>query len=140
MHAEPNLRLETLQIVGALAAFTALALPRGWAHKAQDDGLTTPAVALRVEQEDGVRSLRLPLPVVIGRGEQASLKVADARVSRTHARIEMVDGKLFLHDLGSRNGTLLNARPIDAPEALREGDEIDVGDARIVVGGVGVWK
>jgi pSer/pThr/pTyr-binding forkhead associated (FHA) protein len=140
MHAEPNLRLETLQIVGALAAFTVLALPRGWAHKAQDDGLTTPAVELRVEQADGVRSVRLPLPVVIGRGREATLKPADAQVSRTHARIEMMDGKLFLHDLGSRNGTLLNARPIDAPAALREGDEIDVGDTRIVVGGVGVWK
>jgi len=140
MRVEPNLRLETLQIVGALAAFVALALPRGWAHRAGDDGFEAHAVELRVEQGEAVRIVRLLLPVIIGRAAEAALVVADAQVSRMHARIDMVEGKLFLHDLGSRNGTLLNARPIDAPVALREGDEIDVGDARIVMGGTSVWK
>jgi pSer/pThr/pTyr-binding forkhead associated (FHA) protein len=57
-----------------------------------------------------------------------------------HARIELHDGTLSVRDLGSRNGTLVNARPISAPTPLQPGDEIDVGPARIVVGEVGPWR
>jgi pSer/pThr/pTyr-binding forkhead associated (FHA) protein len=140
MRAEPNLRLETLEIIGMLAAFLMLYLPRGCRHKAEDDVCASQSLELRVEQGAGTQNVRLPLPAVIGRAADATLVVADAQVSRRHARIDMVDGTLFLHDLGSRNGTLLNARPIDAPVALCEGDEITVGDARIIVGGSGAWK
>ena len=140
MRVEPNLRLETLEIVGMVAAFVVLLIPRRCRLKAEDDVSMSQFLELRVEQGNGARALRLPIPVIIGRAADATLVIADAQVSRRHARIDMVDGTLFLHDLGSRNGTLLNARPIDAPVALSEGDEINVGDARIVVGGSGAWK
>jgi pSer/pThr/pTyr-binding forkhead associated (FHA) protein len=57
-----------------------------------------------------------------------------------HARIDFIDDTLAIRDLNSRNGTLVNARPIDAPVALREGDEIDIGTTRIVFCGLGSWK
>jgi len=140
MRVEPNLRLETLEIVGMVAAFVVCVLPRRRSHKAEDEVSASQFIALRVEQENGTRALRLPIPVFIGRAADATLVIAGSQVSRKHARIDMVDGTPYLHDLGSRNGTLLNARPIDAPVALCEGDEITVGDARIVVGGRGAWK
>jgi pSer/pThr/pTyr-binding forkhead associated (FHA) protein len=61
-------------------------------------------------------------------------------VSRLHARIDLTDGALRIRDLDSRNGTLVNARPLDGAAALRDGDEIDVGTTRITFGGVGPWK
>jgi pSer/pThr/pTyr-binding forkhead associated (FHA) protein len=61
-------------------------------------------------------------------------------VSRAHARIDLSDGVLCVRDLDSRNGTLVNARPIDGPTDLHPGDEIDIGTTRIVYGGVGPWK
>jgi pSer/pThr/pTyr-binding forkhead associated (FHA) protein len=140
IRVEPNLRLETLEIIGMVAAFVLLVLPRRRHHKAEDDVSASQFIELRVERGNGARAVRLPIPAIIGRAADATLVIADAQVSRRHARIDMVDGALFLHDLGSRNGTLLNARPIDAPVAIRAGDEINVGDARIVVGGSGAWK
>jgi pSer/pThr/pTyr-binding forkhead associated (FHA) protein len=61
-------------------------------------------------------------------------------VSRLHARIDLTDGNLSIRDLDSRNGTLLNARPLDGTALLQDGDEIDVGTTRIVFCGVGPWK
>lgn len=98
------------------------------------------AVVLRVEDYEGTRTVRSPVPITIGRAPTATLVVPDAQVSRMHARIDLSDGVLSLLDLGSRNGTLLNARPIDGAAALETGDEIDIGTTRIVYAGVGAWK
>jgi len=56
----------------------------------------------------------------------------DFAVSRRHAELYWADGKLWLADLGSRNGTLLNGallagpgpRQPSAPAALKVGDVI----------------
>jgi pSer/pThr/pTyr-binding forkhead associated (FHA) protein len=57
--------------------------------------------------------------------------IADRAVSRRHARI-LVDARgATLEDLGSKNGTLLNGRPLEAPAPLADGDEIGLGEARI---------
>ena len=98
------------------------------------------AVVLRVEEDGRTRTVRAPVPITIGRAPSATLVVSDAQVSRVHARIDVMDGLLSVRDLDSRNGTFVNARPIAAPVALRDGDEIDVGTTRIVMSGVGPWK
>jgi pSer/pThr/pTyr-binding forkhead associated (FHA) protein len=54
----------------------------------------------------------------------------EAKVSRRHARISFVDGKYFLEDLGSTNGTFVNRGKRLAPgsrQPLGDGDEIIVG-------------
>jgi pSer/pThr/pTyr-binding forkhead associated (FHA) protein len=48
------------------------------------------------------------LPITIGRGVECGVRIDSPYVSRTHARIEWLDGALWLVDLGSRNGSLLN--------------------------------
>jgi hypothetical protein len=54
----------------------------------------------------------------------------EAKVSRRHARISLKDGKYFLEDLGSTNGTFVNRGKRLSPGArqpLKDGDEIIVG-------------
>jgi len=49
----------------------------------------------------------------IGRDESCALRLDDADVSRRHARLHWEGAELVLSDLGSRNGTFLNARRIE---------------------------
>lgn len=51
----------------------------------------------------------------------------DSYASQLHARIFRRDGRLWLEDLGSTNGTYLNAKAVTSPVALRRGDRVQVG-------------
>jgi DNA-binding winged helix-turn-helix (wHTH) protein len=68
---------------------------------------------------------------VLGRVPDAVVWIADRAVSRRHARILVDERGATLEDLGSKNGTLLNGRPLAAPAPLADGDEIGLGEARI---------
>ena len=141
MSLRSNVRAEGLLVV-LLAALFLLACV-SWRHgrRLRDDSIVSlQAVVLRVEENERTRTVRAPVPITIGRAPSATLTIPDARVSRLHARIYLDDGALSIRDLDSRNGTLVNARPIDAPVPLRDGDEIDIGTTRIVFCGVGPWK
>jgi len=136
-----NLRLESLALVACVALFLFFAVPRSRGRKMRDDAIAAlQAVVLRVEEDARTRTVRVPVPVTIGRAPAATLVIPDAQVSRLHARIDFIDGTLAVRDLDSRNGTLVNARPIDGPVELRDGDEIDIGMTRIVFCGAGRWK
>lgn len=135
----PNVPLMSLGVVGALALFVVLAIPRR-TNARSDEIAAMQAVVLRVEEDGGTRTVRAPAPITIGRAPTATLVVPDAQVSRLHARIDLSQGVLSVRDLGSRNGTLVNARPIEGSVALAVGDEIDIGFTRIVYRGVGPWK
>ncbi len=67
--------------------------------------------------------------LIIGRDpNNADVVVEHSLVSRRHAQIAPArDGKLYLIDLQSRNGTHVNGRKLTAPVALTQGDEIDFG-------------
>lgn len=56
-------------------------------------------------------------------------------VSRRHAALVHQDGKLLVEDLSSMNGTRLNGLPLGrgARFRLRNNDELELGDLRIVV-------
>ena len=67
----------------------------------------------------------------IGRGEVSVLLEDDAAVSRKHARIELrADGRLFLADLNSRNGTFLAGQRLrpHLPTEIPTGARIDIGE------------
>ena len=65
--------------------------------------------------------------LLIGRIEPAGLVISDSEVSRRHARLLFREGKYFLEDLGSANGTILNGQRISGECPLTDGDEILVG-------------
>ena len=73
--------------------------------------------------------------VKIGRLASAHLKLDDPRVSRIHAVIEATtDGAGYsVIDMGSADGTFVNGDKV-SKQRLADGDEIVVGDSRIVVG------
>ena len=67
-------------------------------------------------------------PVTIGRDARQTLVfAADTEVSRLHARVSLVDGKAVAEDLGSTNGTFVDARRIAAQVRLHEGNVLRVG-------------
>ncbi|MFL6262755.1 MAG: sigma 54-interacting transcriptional regulator [Thermoanaerobaculia bacterium] len=62
----------------------------------------------------------------IGRHAGNGLQVNDAAASRHHCAIEPVEGGFLLRDLGSRQGTFVNSRPV-RERLLEDGDLIAVG-------------
>jgi TonB family protein len=69
----------------------------------------------------------------IGKAGQAHLRISDPNVSRQHAIVEVLDtGEVRITDLESTNGTFLNGVKIDRA-VLKSGDEIVVGQTRLVV-------
>ena len=62
----------------------------------------------------------------LGRGTQNVVRIHDTEVSRTHARLQFVDGKYVLTDQNSSNGTFVNGQPIRTRELL-SGDQIQIG-------------
>ena len=69
-----------------------------------------------------------PLPFCIGRGKDCDLSLRSKWVSRRHAQIHSSGGILWLHDLGSTNGTLLNQKRVQEAEVLEVGDHLYFGD------------
>jgi two-component system cell cycle response regulator len=69
---------------------------------------------------------------VIGRGRTAEVRLFDEGVSREHARIRTDGIRLYVEDLGSRNGTFCNGKKVDAPVPLGDGDKIQVGRTTIL--------
>jgi DNA-binding winged helix-turn-helix (wHTH) protein len=73
---------------------------------------------------------RIPLEpgeTVIGRDPGAGLFIDDASVSRRHARIVVSAESATLEDLGSKNGTLLGDRKIEATVPLEDGSRLRIG-------------
>jgi hypothetical protein len=70
--------------------------------------------------------------LTIGRAETNGLVLADSRASRHHARLIARGGHLILNDLESTNGTRVNGQPV-RELAVGAGDEIEIGESRIVV-------
>lgn len=66
-------------------------------------------------------------PLTIGRDARQSLVFADTEVSRLHARVSLVNGEVVAEDLGSTNGTFVDATRLSKPQVLREGNVLRVG-------------
>jgi anti-anti-sigma factor len=65
---------------------------------------------------------------VIGRDRSCNLRLGSPLVSKLHAAILRRDGRVFLRDLGSTNGTLVSGRPVRNREIeVRAGDRIQIG-------------
>ena len=70
--------------------------------------------------------------VVLGRHPACDIVLESAAVSRQHARILNIGGSYYVEDLHSRNGTLLNGRPILQRQPLTENDRLDICDLAFV--------
>lgn len=92
-------------------------------------------LALRAASGLGVGSIyALPLDRnVLGRNVEATVPVDDAKVSRSHASIDIQNGFHYLFDMGSINGTFLNGRRIEHATLISVGDEIRLGSTVLKV-------
>ncbi len=68
---------------------------------------------------------------LVGRDPDARVRIDSRAVSRRHACITVAYGTATIEDLGSKNGTFVRARRIDAATELCSGDEIVVGGAAL---------
>ncbi len=68
---------------------------------------------------------------LVGRGDEADVKIDDAGVSRIHCRFVRRSDAFYVEDLGSTNGTLLNGSRVTSAE-LRSGDRVQIGATAIV--------
>ncbi|RKH48410.1 FHA domain-containing protein [Corallococcus sicarius] len=66
-------------------------------------------------------------PLTIGRADDQSICIPHRSLSRQHARIESSDGRFFVTDLQSKNGTFVNGVQIRRKE-LRPGDTLTLGE------------
>jgi hypothetical protein len=60
----------------------------------------------------------------IGRDLDCAIRLDDVGVSRHHVRVARRGDSLFIEDLGSRNGTLVNGSPIAGSARVHDGDII----------------
>jgi hypothetical protein len=66
---------------------------------------------------------------VMGRGDQAEIRLEDPFASSRHARLMRQGGIIVLEDLGSTNGTYLNEELLTGPQPLHRGDRVRIGDS-----------
>ena len=66
----------------------------------------------------------------VGRSPDCDVFLDDVTVSRRHALVLRRDGRFFIEDRGSLNGTFLNRRRIESGP-LEDGDEVQIGKYRL---------
>jgi pSer/pThr/pTyr-binding forkhead associated (FHA) protein len=96
-------------------------------------GGTPPAGAFVCVESGFYAGLEWPLDracTVIGRGRNADLALSEATISRSHAVLGFEDGHLYVEDLGSTNGTLVNGVR-ERRARLGDGDELAMGKLQL---------
>ena len=64
---------------------------------------------------------------VVGRGGGADVALTAEDVSRRHALVWREAGRIWVEDLGSSNGTLVNGVTVTEPVELEDGDRVALG-------------
>jgi len=73
--------------------------------------------------------------LVVGRSSKADLVLSDRFLSRQHARFYREGDGWMVEDLGSRNTTLLNGRPLAVPARVSAGDLVKLSETVIAIEG-----
>jgi DNA-binding winged helix-turn-helix (wHTH) protein len=95
------------------------------------DGPLAPIVpdkAIRMYLTSGDRQFPLAEGgMTIGRAGDAAIRIDSGAVSRHHARVVVTGGEARVEDLGSKNGTFVDGKPVTGSHLLTDGNEIRVG-------------
>ena len=106
-------------------------MPTAVRPKAEGDLYQAPAEWAVVAYAGAALGRVFPLAggqVLVGRAPDAGVALLDGEVSRHHARIHVMEGRVQVEDLGSTNGTRVNG------ELVRERTDLHAGD-RLAIGG-----
>ena len=82
----------------------------GWALKANHTALAN-------------RVFPIKEMTIVGRATECDISLAAAHLSRRHAQLQVLDGLLYVKDLGSANGTFVNGKKVTEARVKR-GDEL----------------
>lgn len=69
-------------------------------------------------------------PCTIGRQPEATIRLVNPTISRSHAELSQNLGEILVRDLGSSNGTYRNGRRLIAPEPITDGDLLQLGNVQ----------
>lgn len=72
-------------------------------------------------------------PVVVGQGAGCDLTLMSSQVSLQHMRLTLGRYTLYVEDMGSGTGTLLNGQPLKGRQPLHHDDVLQVHDSRFRV-------
>ena len=104
--------------------------------KSRPDKRNSSSGRARIQVTNGFyRGLEWPVdghPLVIGRGFEAGLCLSEPTLSRRHAELGFDGPALFVRDLGSMNGILVNGVRCERTE-LAEGDMLRIGELELRV-------
>lgn len=64
----------------------------------------------------------------VGRSKEADVQIEDRYASSIHARVFSRDGRFYVEDMNSTNGTLLNGASLQGEAELIDGDTVQIGD------------
>src|SRR5262245_45752932 len=78
------------------------------------------------KQEGKLLEIKLP-QFLIGRDPQCQLRPASPLISKRHCAIIQRDGKAFVRDFDSTNGTFVNDEPVKGEVELKHDDSLKVG-------------
>jgi pSer/pThr/pTyr-binding forkhead associated (FHA) protein len=71
--------------------------------------------------------------LLIGRDKKNAVFLDDKSISRKHAKITLKEDKLFIEDLGSKNGVVINEAKIKVKTELNAGDIIKIGIIKLTL-------
>jgi hypothetical protein len=98
-----------------------------------------PSSGAHLEIERGPVRTTIPIsasrsPILIGRDPDCGIELRDdPAVSRHHAQLSLVDGAWVIEDLGSTNGTEIEAGSLRGCSRLVDGDVITIGHTRLTL-------
>lgn len=72
----------------------------------------------------------------VGRSKESDVQIDDRYASSLHARVFSREGRFYVEDMNSTNGTLLNGATLQGEAELIDGDAVQIGDTvfRLEVG------
>lgn len=98
-----------------------------------DDKTASESIARLIIKRDGQLLRDVPIfktRLTIGRRSYNDIELNDLTVSGEHAVVHVKKGDIVVHDLNSRNGTLVNGQTV-MQHVLVDGDQIEIGVFRL---------
>jgi pSer/pThr/pTyr-binding forkhead associated (FHA) protein len=80
------------------------------------------------------KSIEIKLPqFLVGRDPQCHLRPASPLISKRHCALIQKDGKAFIRDFGSTNGTYVNGDRVEGERELNNDDKLQIGPIHLTV-------
>lgn len=71
--------------------------------------------------------------ITLGRSRGCGIVLADPCISRVHALVVVRSGRVYVQDLRSSNGTLVNGERISGEREITDGDRVSIGNYDLIL-------